>query len=317
MNWVDIVIILILLFFAIEGMRKPLFFQIFDLLGFIFSFLISLRFYNFAAGIIESLLNLPHSFANVLGFIIVWYLVETLMFFVARAAYRLFSKVTNFPGEKALSAIPAVLKGVVFVAIILVLVAVFPIQPKVKKDVKDSKLGSWILTYTYKVESPLKSVFGGFSNDTLSFLTIQPKTRESVGLGFKNDEFVFDEVTEFKMIDLVNRERMNQGLQPLIFDLSLRQIARGHSADMFLKGYFAHYDFEGKNVADRAIKNGVEYQVVGENLAYAPSLELAHQGLMNSPGHRANILSGDFNRVGIGIADGDEYGLMITQVFKN
>jgi uncharacterized protein YkwD len=57
--------------------------------------------------------------------------------------------------------------------------------------------------------------------------------------------------------------------------------------------------------------------VIGENLAYAPNLELAHTGLMNSEGHRANILSPDFNKVGIGIEDGGVYGLMVTQVFSN
>lgn len=57
--------------------------------------------------------------------------------------------------------------------------------------------------------------------------------------------------------------------------------------------------------------------MVGENLAFAPNLELAHQGLMNSPGHRANILSSDYYKIGIGIAQSEDYGLMITQVFSN
>ena len=44
---------------------------------------------------------------------------------------------------------------------------------------------------------------------------------------------------------------------------------------------------------------------------------LAHKGLMDSEGHRANILSPDFNKIGIGIMDGGVYGLMVTQVFSN
>lgn len=317
MNWVDLGIILILLFFAYEGLGKPLLFELFDLLGFVLSFLISLRFYYLVSQLLEGVFQIPHSLSNVLGFIIIWYVVEALFFILTRSFSRLFSKVTHFPGEKFLSMIPAFFKGVVFVSIILVLMAVFPIHPQVKKEINNSKIGTWILSYTYQIEAPLKGAFGGLANDTLTFLTIQPKTRENIGLGFKNNDFVLDEVLESQMVELVNKERTSRGLKPLTFDPGLRQIARDHSADMFRNGYFSHYDPSGKDVASRASSAGIDYLVIGENLAYAPSLELAHQGLMNSPGHRANILSEDFTKIGVGVANGDEYGIMFTQNFKN
>jgi uncharacterized protein YkwD len=55
----------------------------------------------------------------------------------------------------------------------------------------------------------------------------------------------------------------------------------------------------------------------GENLALAQTLQIAHTNLMNSPGHRANILSPAFGRLGIGILDGGYYGIMISQEFRN
>lgn len=317
MNWVDLAIIVIIFLFALEGIRRPFFFELFDLLGFTASFLISLRFYNLVSGQLSNFLTLPHSFTNVLGFIIVWYLVETGMFFLARFLYKFFNKFTKFPGEKALSFIPATLKGLVFVSIILVLLVTLPVQPKIKKDVNSAKIGSAILSYTYQLEAPLKSAFGGFASDTLSFLTIKTESHESVGLGFQNNKFNFDEVLEQQMIDKVNQERASRGLTVLIADPSLTLIARQHSADMFRQGYFSHDNAAGQDVAGRAVKANISYQVIGENLAYAPTLDLAHNGLMNSPGHKANILAEDFHRIGIGIANGDEYGLMITQVFKN
>ena len=64
-------------------------------------------------------------------------------------------------------------------------------------------------------------------------------------------------------------------------------------------------------------KAGINYQYAGENLALAPSTSLAMQGLMNSPGHRANILSPNFHKVGIGVIDGGIYGEMYTQDFTN
>lgn len=61
----------------------------------------------------------------------------------------------------------------------------------------------------------------------------------------------------------------------------------------------------------------VRFRTAGENLALAPSVPIAHTGLMNSPGHRANILQSGFGRVGIGILDGGKRGLMVTQNFRN
>jgi uncharacterized protein YkwD len=64
-------------------------------------------------------------------------------------------------------------------------------------------------------------------------------------------------------------------------------------------------------------EDDVRFRTAGENLALAPSLQIAHTGLMNSPGHRANILRPQFGRVGIGILDGGRRGLMVTQNFRN
>jgi uncharacterized protein YkwD len=61
----------------------------------------------------------------------------------------------------------------------------------------------------------------------------------------------------------------------------------------------------------------VRYLTAGENLALAPTLQVAHSGLMNSPGHRANILHPQFGRLGIGILDGGIRGLMVSQEFRD
>lgn len=317
MNWVDWVIIITLLAFAWKGWRTPFFFEVFGLFGFVLSFLSSLRFYNFLAHLIQQSFLLPHSLANVLGFIVAWYFIEIVLFIFTKTLFKSALDQKHFSGDQFLAVIPALLKGAIFVSVILMLINAFPVGPTLKQSINSSKLGSLVLTNTYQIETPLKTAFGGLANDTLSFLTIEPKTNERLKLGFKNKIFTFNEELELKMINLVNEERVKVGVPPLTSDPSLRDVARDHSADMFLQGYFAHFSPEGLNVADRADKLDISYQVIGENLAYAPSVELAHNGLMNSPGHKANILSSDYHSVGIGIADGDENGIMITQVFKN
>jgi uncharacterized protein YkwD len=116
---------------------------------------------------------------------------------------------------------------------------------------------------------------------------------------------------------LVNQERQQAGLRPLVPDPAMTELARRHSADMFARGYFAHDTPEGLSPFDRMNKANIRFLTAGENLALAPTLQVAHTGLMNSPGHRANILQRDFGRVGIGIMDGGMRGLMVSQEFRN
>ena len=315
MNWVDLVIIGILLLFAIEALGRPLILELLDLISFLLAFFLSFRTYNLPAKFFETQFQIPHGLSLVLGFMAVWFLSETIFYL----AVRIF--IPRLPPLKqianTLSIVPATLRGLVFISLILVLIATFPIQPSIKKAVLDSRVGNGILKYAYQLEQPVKQVFGGVSNDTLTFLTIKPKTRERVNLGFQTIQYTVDETSEKVMIDLVNKERISRGLKVLVFDRRLRDVAISHSKDMFEGGYFSHYSPEGKTVADRATEVGIDFLVIGENLAYAPNVDLAQSGLMNSEGHRANIISSDFGKIGIGVIDGGVYSKMFTQVFTN
>lgn len=316
LNWVDWVILGILVFFAIEAMGRPLILEILDFLSFLVAFFISFSYYNLPAKFFEDQFKTPHGLSLVLGFMAMWFISEAIFYLLVRIALPRIPAL-KLKALEALSVIPAILRGLVFISLTLVLIATFPIQPSLKKTVMDSKIGSRILKNAYQLEGPVKGVFGGVSNDTLTFLTIKPKTNERVDLGFQTSQYAIDEVSEQEMIKLVNNERISKGLKTLEFDARLRGLGRAHSEDMLKRGYFSHYSPEGKSVADRALGAGVDFLVIGENLAFAPDVPLAHKGLMNSEGHRANILSTDYGKIGIGVADGGVYGKMFTQVFTN
>lgn len=316
MNWVDLVIISILILFTAEALGRSLILELLDFASFLCSFFLSFTYYNIFSKLYEQQFQVPHGLSLVLGFISMWFLSETVFYLIIRTLLPKIPKI-RILDSKFLSVIPAILRGLIFISITLVMVATFPIQPAIKKNVLDSKLGSLILKNAYQLEQPVKNIFGGVTNDSLTFLTIEPRTDEKVNLGFQTSEFSVDEVSEEALINLVNKERASRGVKILTFDKSLRAVARSHSEDMFKRGYFSHYSPEGLTIADRALKAGIDFLVIGENLAYAPSLDLAHKGLMNSPGHKANILSTDYNKIGIGVMDGGIYGEMFTQVFSN
>lgn len=316
LNWTDWIIIGILILFSLEAIGRLLILELLDLASLILTGLLSFSYYNIPAKFIENKFQVPHGLSLVLGFMFIWFLSETAFYFMVRLILPRIPRII-IPGSGLLSIIPSFLRGLIFIAVILVMIATFPIQPVIKKNVLDSTLGSRILKYAYMLEQPVKQVFGGVANDSLTFLTIKPKTNEKINLGFQTAQFSIDSVSENIMIDLINKERVGRGLKALEFDNRLRDMARSYSGDMFKKGYFSHYSPEGLTVADRALNAGIDFLVIGENLAYAPNVELAHKGLMNSPGHRANILSIDYSKAGIGVMDGGVYGRMFTQVFTD
>jgi uncharacterized YkwD family protein len=122
---------------------------------------------------------------------------------------------------------------------------------------------------------------------------------------------------EQKMVQLVNQERQKQGLAPLKVNQELVKVARAKAQDMINNGYFSHHSPTYGSPAEMLNKFGVKYRYMGENLAGNSSVERAHQALMNSDGHRANILNGNFGQVGIGIVDGGPYGKMFVQLFTD
>ncbi|MBI2025979.1 MAG: hypothetical protein HYT06_01210 [Candidatus Levybacteria bacterium] len=148
-------------------------------------------------------------------------------------------------------------------------------------------------------------------------MTVEPQTDQSVDLNFKTKNISVDKASEQVMFNLVNEERVKKGLSQLVFSESLAKVGRNHCQDMFLGGYFSHYTPQGLSPFDRMVEGDIPFSYAGENLALAPNADLAMKGFMQSPGHRANILSVNFGKVGIGVIDGGIYGEMFCQEFTD
>ncbi|MGL5352948.1 MAG: CAP domain-containing protein [Clostridium sp.] len=106
----------------------------------------------------------------------------------------------------------------------------------------------------------------------------------------------------------VNEERSKAGMKPLEYNTTMEKYARIKSQDMGDRGYFDHKDPQGKLITEQMKKDGVSYNAWGENIAYiggtTDANKLANQFMtnwMNSSGHRANILSGNFSSIGVGV----------------
>ncbi|SDZ04553.1 CAP domain-containing protein [Thermoactinomyces sp. DSM 45892] len=121
---------------------------------------------------------------------------------------------------------------------------------------------------------------------------------------------------ENEVVRLVNIERQKAGLQPLVADTKLSSVARTKSQDMIDLRYFDHQSPRYGSPFDMMRQFGIRYQAAGENIACGhPTPAEVMKSWMNSPGHRANILSRDFTKIGVGSAKGGSYGVYWTQQF--
>lgn len=135
----------------------------------------------------------------------------------------------------------------------------------------------------------------------------QPQTAPTPSAGLTAEETA--------MLNLLNQERMNNGLAALQVDARLVALARQKSQDMLVNNYFGHTSPSYGSPFQMMRAAGISYHTAGENLAGASNAATAHSALMNSSGHRANILNPAYTHVGIGAVSGSRFGMLFTQMF--
>lgn len=118
---------------------------------------------------------------------------------------------------------------------------------------------------------------------------------------------------EQEVVELTNAERAKHGLSALQIDETLSKVAREKSRDMAANGYFSHQSPTYGSPFDMMKQYGVDYRTAGENIAKGQTTpEQVVNGWMNSEGHRANILNGNYTHIGVGYV---EQGNHWTQQF--
>lgn len=126
------------------------------------------------------------------------------------------------------------------------------------------------------------------------------------------------EAVRVKLLELLNAERKRAGIAPVAWLDSLAEVAMAHSIDMRDHDYVAHTSPTTGTPEQRLTRAGVRVSPVRENIGRDDSAEGIHRGLMESPGHRDNILGRDVTHVGIGVTEvhqGESRAFLATQVF--
>lgn len=137
--------------------------------------------------------------------------------------------------------------------------------------------------------------------------------------------FAFEEDLEARFLDLVNEARADADLPPLTMRRELTDAARLHSLDMAVNGFFGHVGPDGRGPGDRiaALDRTALADFTAENVATVSriggiganfAVRRLHRNLMDSPGHRENILHDKATHVAFGVVRTEE-GVWVTQLF--
>lgn len=173
-----------------------------------------------------------------------------------------------------------------------------------------AQIGDWYVIQT-------NSDFIGCVSKTYVKL-IYPKTQssgESSSTGKTNTTNSTLTADELEVFNLINEERTKNGLSALNIDNELQNVARVKAKDMVDNNYFAH-NSPTYGTPFQMIKSfGITYKAAGENIAGNSTNQGAVTAWMNSEGHRANILSNNYNYTGVAVVASPKYGKIYVQMF--
>ncbi len=318
-NWVDLILIVIIGLGALAGTRRGFLRGAIDLLTILASIFAAAFGYHWLAGVISSHVNVSSLVANVLSFALIAVAVQFVVsFLILTPLSPLIYSARLMPVSRqldtALGIIPGAIKGLVSAMAVVLVLVLLPFGHGLDPTISRSALAQHLLSGANQIASDAEGRAGVDLSDFM--IVTEPSSDEGMRLPFSVSSGLHESTDdEAQMLEMVNAARSEHGLSPLKADPQLQSLAVAHSQEMLELGYFAHNSPLSGSPSDRFDAAGVSYSIAGENIAYAPTVDVAQRGLMRSPGHRDNILSDQFARIGIGVVTTPFGTRMITQEF--
>jgi len=318
MNYVDVLLIIVMCFCIWESYKHGFVLSVLSLLAWAGSLAFGFFTYKPISAFIQNIFSSGSIWIPPLSFIVAVLLFKAIFDALSTAILDALPPNTHRnPLNKVLGIFPGIINGLIWTALLAAMLLLVPVNNGLSKEARDSKLADKVVARVSWLDNALSPVFSQALNHAIPKKGAEVSNEKGVELPFNVKHPTARPDLEAEMLTLVNQERIKNGLNPVKADPEIAVVARKHSVDMFARGYFSHITPEGTDPFDRMRKENVKFLTAGENLALAQTLAIAHDGLMHSPGHRANILNPAFGRLGIGIMDGGIYGIMITQNFRN
>lgn len=210
-NILDLIILVILMFYGYEGYILGFVSSFTDLLSFVLSFIIALKFYSVFGLFLGNTFGIAAGFARAISFFIVSITSEIILTFIFRRLRiffpssfyirpnSFFAKLNRFFGI-----FPGLVSAFIILAFLLSVIISLPSSPFLKSTVISSRIGNNLVSHAGFVEARLNDIFGGALDETMNFLTVKPSGNETINLHFSVVNPSTDLVSEQEMLILVN-----------------------------------------------------------------------------------------------------------------
>ncbi len=172
--------------------------------------------------------------------------------------------------------------------------------------------GDYVGAVSQKYVKPIYSTGSGTSSGTSTNTGTNSSSSSGKTNSSNSSTLTSDELETF---NLINQQRTNNGLPALYVDAELQRVARIKAQDMVDNNYFDHTSPTYGTPFNMMKNFGISYKSAGENIAGNSSNSSAVTAWMNSSGHRANILNGNYNYTGLAVVTSPRYGKIYVQMF--
>jgi uncharacterized membrane protein required for colicin V production len=127
-------------------------------------------------------------------------------------------------------------------------------------------------------------------------------------------DYALDEGSAEEIYGFINEVRLEAGMDPLPWSDELAAVAAAHAEEMYRDGYLSGVSPITGRVADRVAAAGIALAALGENIGLASTTRAVHEEMVESAPHRARMISGAVDRVGVAAVAGP-YGIIVVEVF--
>lgn len=316
MNVADIILLFVLLISSIIGFRFGFIQSFMNLIKWCGSFAAPFLFASPLTSLLQNVFHVEAMWLFVLSllllfigsFLLLSLLTKTVLYYTTKTVHRnLLNRVSGI--------VPGIIIGLLLSAILYNAVSATYWQ----EGAKEFQSSRFAILYQQTINNAEKKFVKNIKSSVQNLQVAGASETNALynTESFQTNNFNSDTLKELELLQLVNRERIIRKLLPLQMNPELSFAAKLHGADMFTRGYFSHNTPEGKDPFKRLNDLNISYKYAGENLAYSNSVSRAHFALMQSPGHRANILNSKFSKLGISVLNGGTKGLIVIEEFKN
>jgi len=297
--------------------------ELMDLVGLIVGMALAFRLSGPVGAFIHDTFGISDVASRLVGGLVVFLIVGVGASIGAHFLQKVFTLPGMALGNRLLGGLLSTLWALFVAMLILSLLIVFPLPSSISEHLANSKVARYLTDPDTAAQSVFHAVAGDRVLESLLNLKELVGSKEVILQegqtleipAAQPDQLSPDSKAASEIFDLVNRSRLEEGVDPLAWSQLLADVAQAYAQEMYEGGFFSHESDVSGTVVDRVDAAGIPFHVIGENLALAPTPRTVHEGLMASPGHRENILRSRFTKVGIGVVDGP-LGLMVVEVFQ-